>query len=204
MVDISSEKKYVGLDAGCSKGYFTQFLTERLSGLVVGIDVCKDDLSRAKFRTGLCEIAKKSSIIGTAEFVQASLNNLPFKEGSIDFVFSASVVEHIKDLDGALREIKSSLKKESSIIIGYPVEASLFMAFLKLFLPVGLYIRDPRILGKESFENSPETHKQKYTNIRFLLRKYFTVVHMEKSFFPFLPDQVSWYECVKMRSDKKT
>ncbi len=198
MVDFSSERKYVGLDVGCSAGYFTQFLTERLSGIVVGIDVSKVDLSRAKIRTRLSASSKKSAIRGTVEFVRSTINYLPFREDSIDFVFSASVLEHIKDLDGAVKEIESLMKKEGSLIVGYPIEASLFMAFLKLFLPVGLYIRDPRISGKEKFEKNPGTHKQKFTDIRLLLQKHFVIVHKEKSFFTFLPDQVSWYECVKM------
>jgi len=94
------------------------------------------------------------------------------------------------------------MKKDGILIAGYPIETSLFKALLRLFLPSGLVIRDPRIWGKEKFERSPETHKQSFTTIRDLLQKYFLKVQREKSFFTMLPDQISWYECVKMNKVK--
>jgi hypothetical protein len=96
------------------------------------------------------------------------------------------------------------MRQKGNLIAGYPIEGSIFMALLKIFLPLGLYVRDPRILGKERFESSPETHKQKFSDIRNSLQKLLIIKKREKSFFTFLPDQLSWYECVKMTKPQST
>lgn len=198
MIDSNRRREYVGLDIGCGTGYFTQYLAQKFSGIVVGIDVSKKDLSRAKIRTRLNSSSKKPANHRVPEFVQSTVTHLPFREDSIDLVFCASVLEHIKDLDAAIKEVKFSMKNKAKLIAGYPIEGRLFMFLLKVFLPLGLKIRDPIILGKEHFEKSPETHKQKFTEIRASLLKYFVREKREKSFFTFLPDEFSWYECVKM------
>ena len=202
MIDSHRRKKYVGLDIGCGTGYFTQYLAQKFSGITVGIDVSKKDLSRAKIRTRLNTGSEKSTNYRDPEFVQSTITHMPFREASIDLVFCASVLEHIKDLDVALKEVKFSMKNKANLIAGYPIEGRLFMFLLKVFLPLGLNIRDPKVLGKEQFEKSPETHKQKFTEIRTLLLKYFVREKCEKSFFTFLPDKLSWYECAKMSKQR--
>jgi SAM-dependent methyltransferase len=198
MVDFSSDRKYVGLDVGCSRGYFTQYLAQRLNGIMIGIDVSRYDLCRAKIRARLRACYEKPTSRGTVEFILSDITHLPFKKDSIDIVMCASVLEHINDLEGAIKEMRDSMRKGGCLIAGYPIETSLFEAFLRLFVPTGLTIRDPLIWGKEKFERSPETHKQSFTTIRRLLQKYFLRVQREKSFFTMLPDQISWYESVRM------
>jgi SAM-dependent methyltransferase len=196
MVDSFSDREYVGLDVGCSRGYFTEYLAQRLNGIMIGIDVSRYDLCRAKIR--MRSRARCNTSHGTVEFIRSDITHLPFKKDSIDIVVCASVLEHINDLERAIKEIRDSTREGGCLIAGYPIETSLFKAFLKLFVPVGLVIRDPRIWGKEKFERSPETHKQSFTTIRLLLQKYFFRVQREKSFFTMLPDQMSWYESVRM------
>lgn len=198
MIDFSSDRKCIGLDIGCSRGYLTQYLAHRLNGIIIGVDVSRHDLCRGKIRARLRARHKKSTSHGTVEFICADITHLPFKKDSSDVVVCASVLEHISDLEGAIKEIKNLMRKNGILIAGYPIEASLFMALLRLFAPIGLGIRDPKILGKEQFEKSPETHKQSFTTIRGLLQKHFLRMRREKSFFTILPDQMSWYECVKM------
>lgn len=198
MVDFRRRGKHVGLDIGCGAGYFTRYLAERHGGIVVGMDVYMKSLSRAKIRTRLNACSEKPLTGGTLDFVCSTITHLPFRKDAIDLVFCASVLEHIKDLDVALGEIKFSMSKKGILIAGYPIEGSLFMTLLRLFLPTGLYIRDPRMMGRERFEKDPGTHKQKFANIRTLLQKHFVRVNREKLFFTFLPDQISWYECVRM------
>jgi SAM-dependent methyltransferase len=201
MVDFSSDRKYVGLDVGCGRGYFTQYLAQRLNGIMIGIDVSIYDLRRAKIRARLRAYYEKPTSRGTVEFIRSDITHLPFKKDSIDLVVCVSVLEHINDLEGAIKEIKDSMRKKGSLIAGYPIETNLFKALLRLFLPSGLVFRDPRIWGKEKFERSPETHKQSFTTIRGLLQTHFLRVQREKSFFTMLPDQISWYECVKMNKE---
>jgi ubiquinone/menaquinone biosynthesis C-methylase UbiE len=198
MVDFSSDRKQVGLDVGCGTGYFTQYLAQRLNGIMIGIDVSIYDLCRAKVKARLRACHEKPTSHGTIEFIRCDITHLPFKKDSIDIVMCASVLEHINDLERAIKEIKDSMRKGGSLIAGYPIETRFFKALLRLFLPVGLEIRDPRIWGKEKFDRSPETHKQSFTTIRSLLQKHFLRVQREKSFFTMLPDQISWYESVRM------
>jgi ubiquinone/menaquinone biosynthesis C-methylase UbiE len=198
MVDFPSNINYVGLDVGCAHGYLTQYLAQRINGTVIGIDVDRNDLYRAKIRARLKARFDKSASGETIEYVRCNVNYLPFKRDSIDIVTSISVLEHINDLEGAIKEIRASMTKKGCLIAGYPMETKLFMAILKLFLPSGLSIRDPRIWGKEKFESAPETHKQSFKTIRGLLITYFSPVRREKSFFTILPDQISWYECIKV------
>lgn len=202
MVDFSSDRQHVALDVGCCRGYFTQYLAQRLNGIIIGIDVSRYDLCRAKIGARLRAYYEKPTSHGTIEFIRADITDLPFKKDSIDLAVCASVLEHINDLERAIKEIKDSMREKGSLIAGYPIETSLFNALLRLFLPVGLTIRDPRILGKEEFERSPETHKQSFTTIRSLLQKHFLRVQRKKSFFTMLPDQISWYECVRMSKVK--
>jgi 2-polyprenyl-3-methyl-5-hydroxy-6-metoxy-1,4-benzoquinol methylase len=134
----------------------------------------------------------------TAEFVCSDITHLPFRKDSIDLVVCASVLEHVNDLERVIKEINDLMSKNAILIAGYPIETGLFNALLRIFLPTGLAIRNPLILGKDEFERNPETHKQSFRTIRCLLQTHFLRVKREKSFFTMLPDQISWYECVKM------
>jgi 2-polyprenyl-3-methyl-5-hydroxy-6-metoxy-1,4-benzoquinol methylase len=136
--------------------------------------------------------------LDNVEYILSDMTHLPFKKDSIDLVYCASVLEHVNDLDGAIKEIKLSMSKKGSLIAGYPIETSFFKALLKLFAPYGMVIRDPRILGEEKFKRSPATHKQSFMTIRSLLQEHFLMAQRKKLFFTILPDPLSWYECVKM------
>lgn len=196
----SSSKQCVGLDVGCSWGFNTQHLSQRLNGIIIGIDVEIRNLYRAKTRANLraCHEKSSSNEPAAVEYIHCDINYLPFKSSSIDLVLCVSVIEHVSDLERVVAEIRASMRKNGCLIMGYPIETRLFMAFLKLFTPNSLAIHDPRLWGK-GFESSPETHKQSYTTIRCVLTKHFYTLKKEKSFFTVCPDQISWYECVKMK-----
>jgi ubiquinone/menaquinone biosynthesis C-methylase UbiE len=195
MIDLSSSEKWVGLDMGCGNGYLVQHVAPKLKKIMIGIDVCRDALIYAKKNAHL-------KGLNNIEYINADLTHLPFKNDSIDLVVSSSVLEHINNLDEAINEIRCIISEKGSLFVGYPIETSLFMAFLKLFAPFGMTIRDPRILGLEEFERSPETHKQSFTAIRSLLQRYFLITQREKLFFTVMPDLLSWYECVQMNKSK--
>ena len=198
MIDCSSDDEYVGLDLGCFEGYFTQFLANYLNCSMIGADISKQDLRRAKWsvRNNADNQEYNSSV--SIDFVCCDMTHLPFRENSINLVVCVSVLEHAIQLERVVKEIAYSIVEKGIFVAGYPIETSLFNALLRIFLPSGLVIRDPRIMGKEKFETNPETHKQSFTNIRLSLQKFFFVDQMSKSFLEFLPDQVSWYETAKM------
>ena len=194
---IESNENCVGLDIGCGSGYLSRYLSYKTNGTVIGIDLSKTALYRGKFliNWGVLENVK-------TEFVLADINHLPFKNNSFGLVFCASVFEHLKDLDEALRKIGDSMTNRGSLVAGYPIENRLFIVLIKLFSPDWMKIRDPSIMGQENFERDPDTHKQSFVSIRKLLQKRFIITNREKSFFTFLPDAFSWYECAKVKKRK--
>jgi 2-polyprenyl-3-methyl-5-hydroxy-6-metoxy-1,4-benzoquinol methylase len=191
MIDFPSNRKCIGLDLGCGAGYLVHHLAQGLNGIMIGTDENKDYLLSAKRRAHL-------SGLENIEYIRCDISCLPFKRDSIDLVVCSSVLEHIYNLEGAIKGIELSMSKKGSFIAGYPIETRLFNAILKLFAPYSLIIRDQRILGEEKFRKDPETHKQSYMTIRSLLQVHFLMAQKKKLFFSILPDTLSWYECVKV------
>jgi ubiquinone/menaquinone biosynthesis C-methylase UbiE len=202
LLSLSKERPYSVLDIGCKTGYFAQFLAQQVNGLIIGIDVNKQDLYRAKVRERLKACYAKPMSLRTVDLVCSSVTHLPFKENCLDMVVCASVLEHISDLEGAIRCIDYSTKKTGTLLAGYPLETRLFKSLLRLFMPRGLIIRDPTILGMKKFKEAPETHKQSFVSIRSVLQKYFTRSKEIKSPLTILPDEVCWYECVELKKRK--
>jgi 2-polyprenyl-3-methyl-5-hydroxy-6-metoxy-1,4-benzoquinol methylase len=191
MIDFSSNNKCIGLDIGCGAGHLVEYLAHKTNGIMIGTDVTKEYLPVMKNRAHL-------SGLENIEYVVCDITRLPFKNDSIDLIVCSSVFEHIIDLESAIKGIKLSMNKNGSLIAGYPIETRFFNALLKLFVPYGMIIRDPRILGEKEFQRSPGTHKQSFTTIRNLLQKHFLFAQRKKLFFTIFPDTLSWYELIKM------
>ncbi|MDQ7837061.1 MAG: class I SAM-dependent methyltransferase [Thermodesulfobacteriota bacterium] len=61
----------------------------------------------------------------------------PYPDDMFDCVVSLSVLEHIKDIDKAVREIARVLKKDGVLIAGFPIEngiSNLILDIVKLFI----------------------------------------------------------------------
>jgi 2-polyprenyl-6-hydroxyphenyl methylase/3-demethylubiquinone-9 3-methyltransferase len=107
MIDFSSNRKCIGLDIGCDVGYLTRYLAHRLNGIMIGIDVSRDNSLSAKIRARY-----EKPTLGNIEFIHSDTTHLPFKKDSVDLVVCASVLEHVNDLEGAIKEIKDSMRKK--------------------------------------------------------------------------------------------
>jgi ubiquinone/menaquinone biosynthesis C-methylase UbiE len=189
---LKSNGKYFVLDVGCGRGYLSNYIANRISGLVVGMEVSKTNLSGYNWAKNLdsqCEIT----------FILGDINHLPFKEDAFDLMICASILEHVTNLEGAIKEMAGSIKKNGRLIAGYPIETKLFMVLVKMFARDWMSIRDPNILGIKEFESNPDTHKQSFVSIRCALGLQFSLERKEKSFVPMFPDILSWYECSKMK-----
>ena len=84
------------LDVGCGDGLFA--LTVFGKQLEAGIDLDQKEVDRAIQRQ-----AYKKTVCG-------SVNYLPFSSKSFKTVISNCVLEHVPDIDGALKEISRVLK----------------------------------------------------------------------------------------------
>lgn len=198
LIKSSSNENFVGIDIGCQTGYLSKYLAENFNGTVIGVDLSRIDLSRAKL---FAKLRGKSK--ADVDFIMAEIGHLPFKAESLDLIVCASVLEHIADIHMAITQMDNVLKLNGSLLAGYPIEHDIFISMIKLISPSWMKIRDPNILGKETFEKSPDTHKQSYKTIRIVLEKRFKPVQRTKSFFTILPDFLSWYECQSLEKLRK-
>lgn len=90
------------LDIGCGNGVFSKIVfNDRLDW---GLDIYKDLINEAK---------KNNSY---RKYLVADAHKIPLKTHSIKTVFSNSVFEHIKELDGILTEISRVLKPGGELI----------------------------------------------------------------------------------------
>ncbi|MEX1112074.1 MAG: class I SAM-dependent methyltransferase [Candidatus Andersenbacteria bacterium] len=90
------ENSNVILDAGCGNGRYTYEAASRTDNTVIGVDIGYGSVASA---------AKNTKNLDNVIVIQASLFALPFKNGSIDAVFSNGVLMHTGNAQKAFIEI---------------------------------------------------------------------------------------------------
>lgn len=101
-----------GLDLGCGDGAITALLSDLLDARwhLVGIDPDHTELS----------LATEKGIYKRVE--QAAGSSLAGRDGTFDFVFSNSVLEHVEDLEPTIREVARILKHRGQLVFTVPSE----------------------------------------------------------------------------------
>ena len=97
----------VGADIGCGSGRWARFAAERASRLHC-IDASDEALSVARLRL---------SSLANVVLHRASVDALPFEEGSLDFAYSLGVLHHVPDSAAALKAIARTLKKDAPFLV---------------------------------------------------------------------------------------
>ncbi len=101
------------LDLGCGDGYFTLLLfKDKNLKIKAGIDISKKYIHRAE------KLNVRRQIYKTLEVANA--HNLPYKEKSFSTVFSNCSIEHVLDLEKALREVYRVLEDNGRFIFTVP------------------------------------------------------------------------------------
>lgn len=118
-----------------------------------------------------------------ATLTRGSLTHLPYPDKHFDAIVCMSVLEHLRDLETAVSEIRRVAKDDASIFLGFPVENPISRILLQaayLWLP-----------GAKLDDEHVSTHK----DILKTLPRHLNIV--ESSLFPaFLPlDWSLYYAC---------
>jgi len=99
------------LNVGCGPGRSSEYLSK--FGKVTSIEYDKFCCEFASEKTGL-------------EIINGSITELPFSDNSFDLVCAFDVIEHVKDDQLAVNELKRVTKNESLILITVPAFMSLW------------------------------------------------------------------------------
>ena len=126
------------LEVGFGPGAFLPTLAASAKH-VYGIDLHKEI---TKVRGAL----KKSKIEGVC-LLNGDIYSIPFRNETFDLVICQSVLEHLDNLDRALKEVSRVLKKNGKLIIGSPLKNKITK---KLFA----------LLGYKDDEIHPSGHKE--------------------------------------------
>ncbi len=101
----------LGLDLGCGEGHMLSALKEEGSiGRIVAVDLDMERLTHA------------SECYAVADFVLTDATELPFPDGSFDYVLAAEILEHLPQAGKAMREITRVCRNGASLIVTVPFE----------------------------------------------------------------------------------
>lgn len=98
------------LDAACGIGYGADILEAGGAELYTGIDYSDAAISEAK------ETFSKPS----RTFYKGLVDQLPFEDAQFDLVVSLETLEHVPDVDAALREFRRVLKFDGMLVASVP------------------------------------------------------------------------------------
>lgn len=98
------------VDVGCGKGRQLVELARGLEGEFVGVDPLEQNLELASTRV------RQEGLGGRVTFLKGGLERLPLESASVDFVWCLDMLNHVEDLDGAMRECTRVLRPGGSIM----------------------------------------------------------------------------------------
>jgi len=139
------------LDVGCNYGFFSEYLA-KIGFNSYGIDIKKEYFPKK----------------GKAHYSMQSAEKMNFKDESFDLIICFDTIEHIKDKEDALSEIRRVLKKDGFFICTVPNIFSYF--YMRSFLTFGLR-------GYDIFNN---VHYQRTLwDWTKLLKQYFEIIEIK-------------------------
>ncbi|WP_338864649.1 class I SAM-dependent methyltransferase [Myxococcus stipitatus] len=98
------------VDVGCGKGRQLVELARGLEGEFVGVDPLEQNLELASTRV------RQEGLGGRVSFLKGGLERLPLETASVDFVWCLDMLNHVEDLDCAMRECARVLRPGGSIM----------------------------------------------------------------------------------------
>ena len=101
----------VALDAGCRDAEHLVRLVEANQLTGVGVDPVEIHIERARIAVEAAGLADRIKLH------QGVMHDLPYKDGSFDFVWCRDVLEQVDDLDGALAEVVRVMKPNARLLV---------------------------------------------------------------------------------------
>lgn len=150
-IAIEHTTNKIVLDIACGEGYGSNLLAEK-ANYVYGVDISEETVIEAK----------EKYIKPNLEFKSGSTSSIPLEDNSIDVVVSFETIEHHKEHEQMMLEIKRVLKPTGMLIISSP---------------------DKRTYTDVSGNNNPHHVKELYfKELDSLLNRYFlnTRHHFQK------------------------
>ncbi|MFA5878119.1 MAG: class I SAM-dependent methyltransferase [Candidatus Staskawiczbacteria bacterium] len=120
------------LDIGCGRGDFLKGFKD------IGLDVFGLDIEKSK-----SDIVKNIKIYNC----NFELNSFPLENNSVDFIFSKSVIEHLKNPENFIKEIYRVLKPGGTAILMTPD----WQSQMKIFYDDYTHVRPYTRIGLEDF-----------------------------------------------------
>ncbi|MFC1921485.1 class I SAM-dependent methyltransferase [Chloroflexota bacterium] len=100
------------VDIGCGPGYLTADVLRAFPELsATGVDIAREMLERAAGNLGRQGLGER------ADFRQGDIQELPFEDGSVDFIVSTLSLHHWSEPVTAINEIHRVLKPESGFLL---------------------------------------------------------------------------------------
>lgn len=100
-------KDAVGFDMGSGSGRYAKMVAPKV-GKLFCVDASKKAL----------EVSKKNlAEFNNCEFIEASVDDLPFEDNSMDFIYSLGVLHHVPDTEGGIKDCVRKLKKGAPCLL---------------------------------------------------------------------------------------
>jgi len=98
------------LDIACGSGYGSEILLEKGAKYVIGCDISEEAIN----------YGKKHYQKENMEFITNDIKKLDFSDEEFDCIVSFETLEHVKDQEKVMTELKRVLKKGGTLIISTP------------------------------------------------------------------------------------
>jgi ubiquinone/menaquinone biosynthesis C-methylase UbiE len=108
---VASSQMHTIMDVGAEAGRFSLLATDT-NAAVIGIDIDSYGLKRLKLKS------KRVNVI------QPDARKIPLKDGIFDAIFMIEVLDHIPELDEALRECRRTLKSNAPLFLSFGNKSS--------------------------------------------------------------------------------
>lgn len=165
------------LDLGCGFGWFSRWAREHGANQVMGVDVSENMLARAQAETEDSHI----------RYIRADMETLALETESYDLVYSSLAFHYIKNLQGLMKEVYSSLKPEGRLVcsVEHPIYTASSNAEWILHpnghhtWPVDHYQKEGARTTNWLAEGVIKQHRTLGSYLNMMIQAGFTITHVE-------------------------